>query len=261
MSPTHDLYENADLYDRIVAPPAESLDFYLAEARATNGDVLELACGTGRLTLPLAAALAREGRRVVGLDLAPAMLEAARRKAADASVTVELTGGDMRRFALERRFGLIFVAFNSLLHLTTNDALRECFDCVREHLAPGGTFAFDIFNPSIRLLARAPNERSTVTRLPDATLGEIHVETTVDYDAATQVNRGAWILSAPGRPDYLSVPLHLRSIFPQELPVLLAANALEFVTRYGGFGREPFTSESPRQVCICRASPSSSASS
>ena len=256
MVPDHELYDHADLYDRIVAPPAESLDFYLAQARAANGEVLELACGTGRLTVPLAIALASEGRKIAGLDLAPAMLETARRKAAAAGVTIELTIGDMRHFALGRRFGLVFVAFNSLLHLTTNDALGECFASVRAHLAPGGAFAFDIFNPSIRLLARAPNERSTVTRLPDADLGEIHVEMTVDYDAATQVNRGAWILSAPGRPDYLTVPLHLRSIFPQELPVLLASNGLELVVRYGGFEREPFTSESPRQLCICRAASS-----
>jgi SAM-dependent methyltransferase len=252
MSPEHDLYDDAELYDRIVAPPAESLDFYLAVARDTSGDVLELACGTGRLTVPLALALAREGRRAAGLDLAPAMLDAARRKAAGTEVAIELTIGDMRRFALERPFGMIFVAFNSLLYLTTNEALRECLECVREQLAPGGTFAFDIFNPSIALLARARDERSTVTHLPDPKLGEIHVEMTVDYDAATQVNRGAWIFSAPGRPDYLTVPLHLRSIFPQELPMLLAANGLELVARYGGFAREPFTSESPRQVCICR---------
>ncbi|HKH92540.1 MAG TPA: class I SAM-dependent methyltransferase [Gemmatimonadaceae bacterium] len=253
MTVDHDLYTDADLYDRIVAPPAESLDFYLAVAQGASGEVLELACGTGRLTVPLALALARDGRHVAGLDLAPAMLDAARRKAADAGVAIELTIGDMRRFALERRFGMIFVAFNSLLHLTTNDALRECFACVRTHLAPGGIFAFDIFNPSVRLLARLPDERSTVMRFLDAELGAIHVETTIDYDAATQVSRGAWIFSAPGRPDYLRVPLHLRSIFPQELPVLLAANQLELVERHGDFGREPFTSDSPRQVCICRA--------
>jgi len=254
MQPEHDLYADADLYDRIVAPPAESLDFYLSAAWDASGEVLELACGTGRLTVPIALALAREGRRVTGLDLAPAMLDAARRKAADAGVAIELTIGDMRRFALERSFGMIFVAFNSLLHLTTNEALRECFACVRAHLAPGGIFAFDIFNPSIRMLARAPHERATVMRIPDAELGEIHVEAMSDYDAATQVNRGAYILSAPGRPEYLRAPVHLRSIFPQELPMLLAANELELVARYGDFEREPFTSESPRQVCLCAVS-------
>lgn len=253
MPPERDLYEDAGLYDRIVSPPADSLDFYLDEARASTGDLLELACGTGRLTIPLALALAGQDRRVTGLDRAPAMLETARHKTADSGASIELVSGDMRHFALGRRFGFVFVGFNSLLHLTTNDELRECFACVRAHLAPGGTFAFDVFNPSITLLARARDERSTVMRLDDAELGEIHVETTIDYDAATQVSRGAWIFSAAGRPDYLTVPLHLRCIFPQELPTLLAVNGLELVARYGDFGREPFTSESPRQVCICRA--------
>jgi len=246
------LYDDPSLYDRITSQPGGSLDFFLGVARASAGAVLELACGTGRLTIPIARALAAEHRRVTGLDLAPAMLEAARRKAADARVDVELVQGDMRQFALGRQFGTIFVAFNSLLHLTTNDALRECFACVRAHLAPGGVFAFDIFNPSIQLLARAPSERTTQTRLLDPELGEIHVETTMDYDAATQVNNAAWHLSSPGRPDYRTIPLHLRCIFPQELPMLLAANGLQLESRDGDFGGEPFTSGSPRQVCVCR---------
>jgi SAM-dependent methyltransferase len=254
MTAERSLYDDPTFYDRITSPPGGSLDFHLSVARASAGAVLELACGTGRLTIPIAQALADEPtRRVTGLDLAPAMLDAARRKAADAGVDVELVEGDMRHFALGRRFGTIFVAFNSLLHLTTNEALRACFTCVREHLAPGGTFAFDIFNPSIQTLARAPDERTTQTRLLDAELGEIHVETTVNYDAATQVNRAAWHLSAPGRPNYLTIPLHLRCIFPQELPMLLAANGLRLESRSGDFGGEPFTSESPRQVCVCRA--------
>ena len=253
MTAERSLYDDPWLYDRLTSPPGGSLDFYLGAVRASAGAVLELACGTGRLTIPIAQALATDATRpVMGLDLAPAMLDAARRKSVDAGVDVELVQRDMRAFALGRRFGTIFIAFNSLLHLTTNDALRECFRCVREHLAAGGAFAFDIFNPSIQSLARAPDERTTQTRIPDAELGEIHVETTIDYDAATQVNHAAWHLSAPGRPNYLTIPLHLRCIFPQELPVLLAANGLRLETRYGDFGGEPFTSESPRQVCVCR---------
>jgi SAM-dependent methyltransferase len=247
------LYDDPSLYDRIVSPPSASLEFYLEVIGATKGPVLELACGTGRLTIPIARALAHDpSRPVTGLDLAPAMLEAARRKAAAAGATIELMLDDMRRFALGRRFGTILVAFNSLLHLTSNDALAECFARVREHLEPGGVFMFDIFNPSIQLLARAPTERSTVTLVDDPELGEIHVETTIDYDAATQVNQGAWIFSAPDRRDYMTVPLHLRCIFPQELPVLLASNGFRLETRHGDFGGEPFSSDSPRQVCICR---------
>ena len=254
MTTERNLYDDPSFYDRITSPPGGSLEHYLRVARASAGGVLELACGTGRLTIPIAQALAQDvARPVVGLDLAPAMLAGARRKAADAGVDVELVEADMRSFALGRRFGMIFVAFNSLLHLTTNEALGECLARVREHLAPNGVFAFDVFNPSIPFLARAPDERTTQTRLPDPELGEIHVETTMDYDAATQINHAAWHLSAPGRPDYLTIPLHLRCIFPQELPLLLAANGFRLESRFGDFGGEPFTSESPRQVCLARA--------
>jgi SAM-dependent methyltransferase len=246
-------YDDPSLYNRIVNPPSASLDFYLEVIGATEGAVLELACGTGRLTIPIARALANDpSRPVAGLDLAPAMLEAVRRNAAAAGTAIEVVEGDMRSFSLGRRFGTIFVAFNTLLHLTTNEALSECFARVREQLAPGGAFAFDIFNPSIRMLARSPAERSTVTRFTDERFGEVHVEATMDYDAATQVNRGAWRLSAPGKPDFLTLPVHLRCIFPQELPVLLAANGFRLESRDGDFGHESFTSESPRQVCVCR---------
>jgi SAM-dependent methyltransferase len=254
MTDEQNLYDDPSFYDRITSPPGGFLDHYLRVARECTGAVLELACGSGRLTIPLAGALANDATRsVVGVDLTPAMLDAARRKAADARVDVELLEGDMRTFALGRRFGMIFIGFNSLLHLTTNDALGECLARVREHLAPHGVFAFDIFNPSIPSLARAPEERTTQTRLPDAELGEILVETTMHYDAATQVNYAAWHLSAPGRPDYLTIPLHLRCIFPQELSLLLAANGFRLESRFGDFGGEPFTSESPRQVCVTSA--------
>jgi SAM-dependent methyltransferase len=252
VSQERSFYDDPALYDRVSTPPVASVDFYVELARHSQSDVLELACGTGPVTIPTAQALAGSGRSVTGLDLAPTMLEAALKKSAAAGVAPDFVAGDMRRFALGRRFGLIFVAFNSLLHLTTNEALAECFACVREHLEPGGEFAFDVFNPSVEMLARAPSQRTTVVRLPDDTLGEIHVEATMNYDAATQVNRSAFHFSAPGRPDYMTVPIHLRSLFPLELPLLLSANGFRLETRHGDFAREPFGSASPRQVCICR---------
>ena len=247
------LYDEPTLYDRVVARPPPRWDSISTRRAAVAGDVLELACGTGLLTIPIARALAPEGRRVTALDLAPAMLDAARRKAADVAVDVELVVGDMRGFGLDRRFGTIFVAFNSLLHLTTNDALRDCFAVRARSPRTRGRVAFDIFNPSIKLLARAPEERPTVARVADEELGEIHLETTIDYDAATQVNRGAWhfsALGATGLPDGAAVPAqHLRG----DLPVLLVANGFALEARSGDFGRNAFTSESARQVCVCRS--------
>jgi hypothetical protein len=123
---------------------------------------------------------------------------------------------------------------------------------VRRHLTADGIFVFDIFNPSVEILARPRDERWEVRRLSDPELGEIVVEATGDYDAASQINRSSWHLSAPGRPDFRTIPLHVRSIFPQELPLLLSTAGLRLEERYGDFDRSTFDGSSERQVCVCR---------
>ena len=210
--------------------------------------MLELACGTGVITIPIAL----DGRPTVGLDRAPAMLDAAKRRAADAGASVSFVQGDMRDFALGREFELIFVARNSLLHLLTTEDLLAAFTAVRSHLAPDGVFAFDIFNPSVRLLARPSGQRSPTMEATTTQFGALSVEASCDYDAAAQVNRGTWYISTPEKRDAWIVPLVLRSIFPQELPLLLSAAGLELVSRFGELSREPFRSASRVQVCLCR---------
>ena len=245
---TLDLYDDPLFYDRIARPAAGSEELYVDEAVRGGGAVLELACGTGRLLIPMA----RAGLEVTGVDLVRGMLDRARAKADEAGVIVELVHGDMRGVQLGRRFAMVLVAYNSMLHLATLDDLRALLACVRRHLLPDGVFVFDIFNPSVHILSRRPGERSEVGRVEDPELGEILVESTVEYDAATQVNRGAWHLSAKGRPDFRTIPLHIRSIFPQELPLLLGAGGFRLEERYGDFDRSRFESASERQVCVCR---------
>ena len=242
------LYEHPDLYDALLHPGAH-LAHYAALAERHPGPVLELGCGTGQLLVPVA----RAGRGVVGLDLSRPMLDAARRRASRAGVVVELVEGDMRSFDLGRRFSLVFVARNSLLHLSTAEEFLATFAAVRRHLAPGGAFALDVFNPNVRLLARPPGERHLVMRRPSEAFGELTVEEITDYDAAAQVNHATWYISAPGRPDAWVAPLRLRSIFPQELPLLLAAGGFRLLSRAGDMDGSPFRSDSLRQVCVCDA--------
>lgn len=224
------------------------MPFYVDLARQQGGAVLELACGTGVITIPIAL----DGRPTVGLDRSPAMLDAAKRRAADAGASVSFVHGDMRDVALGREFDLIFVARNSLLHLLTTEDLLAAFSAVRRHLAPGGVFAFDIFNPSVRLLARPSGQRRPTMEVTTPQFGALSVEESCDYDAAAQVNRGTWYISTPEKRDAWIVPLVLRSIFPQELPLLLSAAGLELVSRFGELSREPFRSASRVQVCLCR---------
>ena len=241
-------YSDPRLYD-LLFPSGEHARFYAEEARRAGGAVLELACGTGQILLPIAQA----GARCVGIDLSPEMLGAAAERLRKASASAKLVQGDIRSFDLGESFALIFIARNSLLHLHTTDDLLACLRSVRRHLGPDGVFVLDVFNPDVRLLARPAGNRVAVMEVEHPDYGRVSVEAEGEYDAATQVKRETWYFSAPGHPDFWTAPLAVRSIFPQELPLLLDAGGLRLETRFGGLAREPFHGGSSRQVCVCRA--------
>jgi SAM-dependent methyltransferase len=242
------LYDDPDLYDALLPASAAQLSCYLNLARACAGEVLALACGSGQLIVPVAST----GVSATGLDQSSKMLLAARRRAAASGAQVEFVEGDMREFDLGRRFSLIFVARNSLLHLSEQDEFAAFFSSVRRHLKPDGVLAFDIFNPSLQLLSRPSGERFHIMRAISPLYGELTVEATNDYDRHSQVNRATWFISTAEQRDAWVVPLHLRSIFPQELLALLAANGVHLLRRDGDFAGGRFTSTSTTQVCQCR---------
>jgi ubiquinone/menaquinone biosynthesis C-methylase UbiE len=236
-----DLYDNPELYDRLF-PSAER--FYLEEAEKRGGRVLELGCGTGRLTL----AIAQNGIDIVGVDLSDSMLEAPRRKARAAGVEVPFVHADMRDLNLDGQFATILIPGNSLLHLLTNQELMQCLAGVRRHLAPGGRLVFDISKWEMSRYARDPAQR-----YPAFTQGEITVEETSSYDAAAQVRDVIWYLSTASAADFRKIEYRLRVIFPQELLLLLESAGFNLEARYGEFTREPLVASSRRQVCICSA--------
>ena len=242
------LYDDPDLYDALLPASAAQLNYYLNLARQRAGGVLALACGSGQLIVPVAST----GISATGLDQSSKMLLAARRRAAASGARVEFVDGDMRNFDLGRRFSLIFVARNSLLHLSEPDEFAAFFSSVRRHLKPDGVLAFDIFNPSLQLLSRPSGERFHVMRAISPVHGELTVEATNDYDRLSQVNRATWFISTTEQRDAWVVPLHLRSVFPQELLALLAANGVHLLRRDGDLFGGPFTSTSTSQVCQCR---------
>ena len=244
-------YSHARLYDLMFPGGGPAVDFYRAAADRQGGSVLELGCGTGHKLIPIAS----DGHPSVGLDLSSAMLAEARRKADERGVAVDWVQGDMRAFDLGRTFDLVVIDANSLLHLHEADDLLSCLRSVRRHLAPGARFVFDVFNPSVALLAEADGVRRTRESLsfidPDPDRGRVRVDVTELYDAPTQVTRATWHLSTDSEPDFLVAPLDIRSIFPQELPLLLSLADLHLTDRLGTWSATPFTTATPLQLCIC----------
>ena len=213
--------------------------------------MLELGCGTGSKLIPIAS----DGHPCTGLELSSSMLAEARRKADERGVDVEWVPGDMRGFDLGRTFDLVLVAANSLLHLHESEALVDCLRSVRRHLAPGGRLVLDVFNPSVQVLAQADGvrRRRDALSFEDPRRGVVHVDVAETYDAAAQVTRGRWYFSTDAEPDLVVAPLEIRSIFPQELPVLLELGGLRIVERFGDWTRTPFAAGAAIQVVRCEA--------
>ena len=134
----------ARLYDPWSASVTEDVEFYVEEARASGGPVVELACGTGRISVPVAKA----GIRVIGVDASAGMLEVAREYAAAEGVELDLRLGDLREPPVAERVPLVLIPFRSLLHMTTESERLRALRAARELLAPSGRFVFDVFAPS-----------------------------------------------------------------------------------------------------------------
>jgi ubiquinone/menaquinone biosynthesis C-methylase UbiE len=134
---------------------AGDVAFYERVAREAGGPVLELACGTGRIALPLAKA----GLHVTGVDRSDAMLTTARRKLAMLPASVQerlsLVDQDMSALSLGRRFGFVFVPFRSFQHLLTIDLQRKSLEAIRRHLEPAGRLALHLFDPRLDWLIDA----------------------------------------------------------------------------------------------------------
>jgi SAM-dependent methyltransferase len=131
-------YAEAELYD-LLNPRLQSDRFYVQFAKERGGRVLDLACGSGRLLAQLVDA----GLEVAGVDVAPAMLERARRRLGDRAAQVELVLGDMRSFSFDRPFRSILVPYCSLIYMHTDADRLSVFRRCREHLVDGGWLAFD----------------------------------------------------------------------------------------------------------------------
>ena len=241
------IYGDGRHYDLMFAPSQERLQFWVDLAHEYGGPVLELTCGTGLKTIPIAQA----GFQVTGIDLSQTMLAEARRKASLLEVQVAWVWGDVRNFDLDRTFPLILLPGNAICHLLTLPDLEACLACAKKHLRAGGRFVVEVFVPNLGLLQKQPDERQSFDRYTDPESGnEIVITQSSYYDPAAQVRYNQLYYRVGDREEMAAGDLNMRMYFPQELDALFKYNGFAIEHKYGGTDRSPFNAASSMQVFV-----------
>ncbi len=220
----------ATMFDPAVVEPVVDR---LAEL-AGDGRALELGIGTGRIALPLAA----RGVPVHGIELSTAM--AARLRAKPGGEAIDITIGDFATAKVDGTFSLAYLVYNTITNLTTQAAQVACFRNVAEHLAPGGCFVVEVGVPGLRRLP--PGETFQVFSGSEDHWG------IDEYDVANQGLISHHIETVDGRLERFSAPF--RYVWPAELDLMAQLAGMRLRERWSGWHREPFTSESTKNVSV-----------
>jgi hypothetical protein len=221
---------SAGMFDPAVLGPAVEL---LAEL-AGDGAALEFAIGTGRVALPLV----ERGVKVAGIDNSEAMLEHLRQKPGADNVDAEL--GDMAKTRVEGEFSLVYLVFNTIFNLTSQDGQVACFENAAAHLRTGGRFVIEARVPELQ---RLPLGQTVLPWRADPDGMSFYV-----YDTATQKLSGRHYDFVDGR--VVSRPIEMRYAWPAELDLMARIAGLTLQDRYANWDREPFTHLSPSHVSI-----------
>jgi ubiquinone/menaquinone biosynthesis C-methylase UbiE len=220
----------APIYDDWSAHMTEDVAFYVELARETDGPLVELAVGNGRVAIPVAR---ETGRHVLGIDASPAMLEQARTRADEAGVELELREGDMRELELDEPAGLIYVPARSLLHLPTWADRRRVFERVHASLRPGGRFAWNAFVYDPRIAVRLDGEWSEQNGIRHR-IDHYRHDNRLDITLESGDSISLWWLNR------------------SEWEGLIETAGFEVEALYGGFEREPFDENANEFVWVTR---------
>lgn len=243
-----DVYCDAEFYDLEFERRDQEIPFFLKRAQMTGGPILEICCGTGRITLPIA----RMRVPITGLDISGPMLALARRKTEAENLSIEWIERDCRDMRIEGQFALAFSATNAMQHLLDLGSVTSFLGSVHHALRPQGSLIIDVFNPDPAKLARWPDKPYLHKTFTDRAGQTIRVEAASRYTAATQ------ILSFDLR--YLrdrelikTKHVQMRCFFPEELMAICKFNGFKIVERFGDYDETPFSDTSPKQILVCEA--------
>ncbi len=242
----------AEIYDSLFSYVVDDISYYVEEATLSGGTVLELGCGTGRVSIPIA----RAGIDIVGIDASSAMLARAREKSREAGIpNLKLLWADMRDFNLSSEFNLVIIPFRGLLSLLSVDDEIRTLTNIKRHLAPGGKLIFDIFVPDLNMMVQEGDVPYHFRDVTDTETGRhLVVWNQANYDAFSQVMSIRTTIEQLDDSGRVSSKMYrdfaLRYIFRWEMHHLLGLCGYDVRAMYGNFERGEFREDSTEMVWV-----------
>lgn len=240
-------YADPEMYDHLYEGYQKDLNVILEWAKPGQS-IIELACGTGRLTIPMA----KRGFQMVGVDLHEGMLERAKQKAKEQMVSIEFLLQDCTKLNLPVKSSIVFMTGNSFQHFLTNAVQDALLQSVRQHLVKDGVFIFDTRNPLLHELATVDEYEQQYSDKNGNQIIELHRE---EYNSMTQIlhcrtdrqiYRGETLIA--NEQDGIS----LRYSFPLEMERVLKNNGFEILQVYGDWDKNELNAKSISMVYVCK---------
>lgn len=245
----------ARFYDYEQESFVKDIPFYVEYAEKCGGKVLELACGTGRVLIPIA----QEGIQVTGIDISEQMLNIARGKIVelDKSIkeNIEIVQGNMKQFYLKKKFSMIYIAFRSFQGLLTKQDQGACLECVNIHLEDNGLFILDLFAPRHDILAQVKRSLN-LDKFYDKE-NDLYIDRRCEdeYDLANQTlkeNRFYEWTDKNGKSHEKIWSFELSYLFRYEAELLLEKYGFKVDNVFGDFDKSPYNYHSGEQIFVAR---------
>ncbi|MFE6075853.1 class I SAM-dependent methyltransferase [Paenibacillus sp. NPDC057886] len=247
-------YNNPALYDQENNAYLEDVKFLSKWAANADGVIIDIACGTGRATIPLAM----EGHHLIGVDLHKGMLDEARSKAAHLQLAIEWVEQDCSKLQLKMISQLIYSIGNSFQHFLTNEDQDGLLSSVNKHLEMGGLFIFGTRFPSTEELLQPPTEEYWRSYVDSETHNAVDVYTISRYDSLQQIQHYTTIRKMKDENGNIiseaSTNIRLRYTYPQEMKRILGANGFEILHLYKDWHGTPLTDDSVEMIYVCKKS-------
>lgn len=239
----------AALYDLDARGDDPAVDWFRGLAKMTGGPVLELGVGSGRVAVPVA----KDGHEVVGVDRSAAMLKRAESYGRRARVSLRLVEADIRNFSLDRTFALITIPANSFLMLAPDDRWA-CLARCREHLAPHGRLAIDVFQPDPTVVASLDGSVREMWRRPDPDTGRVIAKFTSERANVDSVSMHWWFddMLEDGTLRRIGREATLHYLYRREAELLFPDAGFEIDTLHGDYDGSEATGASRKLLFVLR---------